>query len=423
MPLSLPVPNPNLTAAVVGAGPAGLMAAEVLAQGGAEVDVYDAMPSAGRKFLLAGKGGLNLTHGESLDHFILRYNAASQAAIARWLDGFGPGQLREWTHGLGVETFVGSSGRVFPAEMKAAPMLRKWLARLRGMGVRFHMRHRWQGWQYGDAGTTLRFDTPHGETVVSSAVMVLALGGGSWARLGSDGAWVAALRKRQVGVADLVPANCGFDTDWTDHFRGRFSGLPLKSVAASTGPQGVAPAAWRRGEFMITDNGVEGGLVYALSASLRDAIAAGGPATLRLDLAPDFSLEKVQAEVQHPRGARSLSSHLQSRLNLRGVKMGLLRECLPAAALDDPARLAAGIKSLPLRLLRARPLDEAISSAGGVQLDALDDDLMLRAVPHVFCAGEMLDWEAPTGGYLLTACMASGIAAGLGALRALGLRP
>jgi uncharacterized flavoprotein (TIGR03862 family) len=423
MSLSPAIPNPTLAAAVVGAGPAGLMAAEVLAQGGAQVDVYDAMPSAGRKFLLAGKGGLNLTHGESLDSFLLRYNAASQAAVARWLDGFGPGPLRDWTHALGVETFVGSSGRVFPAEMKAAPMLRKWLARLRGMGVRFHMRHRWQGWQDGDAGTSLRFATPAGEKIVHGAVVVLALGGGSWARLGSDGAWVPVLRERQIGVGDLVPANCGFDTDWTDHFRGRFSGMPVKAVAAFTNMQDTPPAAWRRGEFMVTDTGVEGGLVYALSAGLRNAIAANGQATLRLDLAPDFSLEKVQAEVARPRGARSLSSHLQSRLNLRGVKMGLLRECLPAAVLDDPVRLAAAIKSLPLRVLRARPLDEAISSAGGVCLDALDDSLMLRAMPRVFCAGEMLDWEAPTGGYLLTACMASGFAAGQGALRALGLRP
>ncbi|MDP1653195.1 MAG: TIGR03862 family flavoprotein [Rhodocyclaceae bacterium] len=399
-------------AIVVGAGPAGLMAAEVLACAGAglgvTVDVYDAMPSAGRKFLMAGKSGLNLTHGEASESFVARYGARRDW-VAGWLENFGAAALRDWAHGLGVETFVGSSGRVFPQDMKAAPLLRAWLHRLRAAGVRFHMRHRWLGWS--DDGA-LRFATPAGEAKVGAGrtAIILALGGGSWARLGSDGAWVPLLQARGIGVAPLRPANCGFDVAWSAHFREKFAGQPVKSVVATFGEQR------RQGEFVITQQGVEGSLIYALSAPLRDAIEVQGSTTLHLDLAPGKSLERLTREIAHPRGARSMASHLQSRAGIVGVKAGLLRECATQADYADPARLAAAIKALPLKLIAPRPLDEAISSAGGVTAEALDARLMLKQMPGVFCAGEMLDWEAPTGGYLLTACFASGYAAGNGAL-------
>ena len=395
-------------AAVIGGGPAGLMAAEVLAQGGVAVDVYDAMPSVGRKFLMAGKSGLNLTHAEPFEAFAARYGARRDW-VEPWLAGLGSDALREWAGGLGITTFVGSSGRVFPAEMKAAPLLRAWLHRLRAAGVRFHMRHRWLGW---DDGGALRFATPDGEEKVGSGdtAVILALGGGSWAKLGSDGAWVPWLAQRGVAVAPLRPANCGFDVAWTEHFRGKFAGQPVKSVVATFGGQR------RQGEFVITQHGVEGSLIYALSAPLRDAIETGGCATLILDLAPGKSVERLTEEIAHPRGSRSMGSHLQSRAGIAGVKAGLLRECATKEDYADPARLAAVIKALPLRLIAPRPLDEAISSAGGVMAEALDAHLMLRELPGVFCAGEMLDWEAPTGGYLLTACFASGYAAGRGAL-------
>lgn len=386
------------------------MAAEVLAAAGLAVDVFDAMPSVGRKFLLAGKGGLNLTHGEPLGPFLGRYGTA-QATVARWLAGFGPQALRAWAHGLGVDTFVGSSGRVFPTDMKAAPLLRAWLHRLRGAGVRFHMRHRWLGWAEG--GAALRFATPQGEFGIVSPRTVLALGGGSWARLGSDGAWLPWLAARGVDVAPLVPSNCGFDVanGWSEHFRSRHAGQPLKTVALSL----VDPAgpAWRqRGEFVITEGGVEGSLVYAVSAPARELIAATGRAVVELDLLPDRTAEFVRAEVARPRGSRSLSTHLKSRLGIDGVRAALLHELLPREAFADVDRLARAIKALPLTLAAPRPLDEAISSAGGVRFDALDEGLMLKVLPGVFCCGEMLDWEAPTGGYLLTACCASGQVAG-----------
>ncbi|MCC6657698.1 MAG: TIGR03862 family flavoprotein [Rhodocyclaceae bacterium] len=397
--------------AVVGGGPAGLMAAEALSQGGVGVDVYDAMPSVGRKFLLAGKGGLNLTHAEPADAFLSRYGAR-RVSIAPLLAAFGPEALREWARGLGVDSFVGSSGRVFPVDKQAAPLLRAWLHRLRGAGVRFHVRHRWLGW---DGEGALRFAAPQGERAVRAEAAVLALGGGSWPQLGSDGAWLPLLAQRGVDVAPLRPANCGFDAGWSEHFRARFAGQPVKPVVARC--VDAAGAAWRKqGEFVVTDTGVEGGLIYALSAPLREALAAGAPATLRLDLAPGWELPRLAAELSRPRGARSLSSHLPSRIGLKGVKTGLLRELLPAADFADPARLAAAIKDLPLPLIAPRPLAEAISSAGGVAFEALDARLMVRALPGVFCAGEMLDWEAPTGGYLLSACFAAGRAAGLGAL-------
>ena len=400
------------TVAIIGGGPAGLMAAEVLALHGVQVDLYDAMPSVGRKFLLAGKGGMNITHSEDIDGFLSRYGARRNE-IAAMLQDFGPDQLREWIHGLGIDTFVGSSGRVFPADMKAAPLLRAWLHRLREAGVRFHMRHRWLGW---DAEGKLRFATPEGEVFASASASILALGGGSWARLGSDGAWMPLLRERGVDLAPLQPSNCGFDVDWSEHFRSRAAGEPLKTIAATVMLSDGTPQR-RQGECIVTDTGIEGGLIYALSAPLRDAITSSTPATLYLDLLPDWMPSRVLSELQHPRGARSMSSHLQSRLKLKGAKAALLRECTSAEDFQDMHKLAQAIKELPVRLRAPRPIDEAISSAGGVPFEAMRNDLMLHRLPGVFCAGEMLDWEAPTGGYLLTACFASGRVAAQGALR------
>lgn len=398
---------PNHAVAVIGGGPAGLMAAEALAGAGLHVDVYDAMPSVGRKFLMAGKGGMNITHAEPFEAFVTRYGARREQ-IETLLRAFPPEALREWIHGLGIDTFVGTSGRVFPADMKAAPLLRAWLHRLRGMGVQFHMRHRWLGWNEQGA---LRFATPEGDRTVQADATTLALGGASWPQLGSDGTWVTTLAQRGIDIAPLRPANCGFEVRWSEHLRQRFAGEPLKSVAASFGD------VRKQGECVITAHGIEGGLIYALSAALRDEIEHKGSATLLLDLLPDWSIARVQKEVAHPRGARSLSSHLQSRLGLKGVKASLLREVLSAEQMHDSGSLAQTIKALPLRLVATRPLAEAISTAGGVTFEALDEHLMLQQLPGVFCAGEMLDWEAPTGGYLLSACFASGRAAGTGAAR------
>jgi uncharacterized flavoprotein (TIGR03862 family) len=397
--------------AVIGGGPTGLMAAEVLAQGGAAVDLYDAMPSVGRKFLLAGRGGLNLTHSEAPAPFLQRYAGRSEA-LRPALAQFDGAAVREWAAGLGIETFVGTSGRVFPKDLKAAPLLRAWLQRLRAAGVRMHARHRWTGWSE-EGG--LRFTTPAGPVIASADAAVLALGGASWARLGSDGAWVPWLAARGVDIAPLQPANCGFDlaTAWSDHLRTRFAGQPVKPVAAFM----AADAHDRQqGEFVVTETGIEGSLVYAFSARLRDAIAAQGQATWHLDLLPQHTPAQVLEQVAHPRGPRSLSTHLKSRLGLQGLKMALLHELLTPEQLHHPARLAAAIKALPIVLARPRPLDEAISTAGGVAFEAMDANSMLHAAPGVFCAGEMLDWEAPTGGYLLTACLATGRAAAQGAL-------
>lgn len=414
--------NTPMTVAVIGGGPAGLMAAETLSAAGVQVDLYDAMPSVGRKFLLAGRGGLNLTHSEPFDLFVQRFGDR-RAELEPMLRAFGPDALREWAHGLGVETFVGTSGRVFPADMKAAPLLRAWLQRLRAGGVRFHMRHRWQGWASPDERpTTLRFATPVGDAVVEAEAVVLALGGASWPRLGSDGAWRPWLEARQVAVAPLLPANCGFDVGWSEHFAARFAGQPFKSVAI-----GFVDARGRRferkGEFVATATGIEGSLVYAASALLRDEIAATGHATLSMDLLPDRSFEQVHAAVMHPRGSRSLSSHLKGRLGLEGIKAGVLHEVLGRDGMQAGEGLARAIKALPIRLVSARPVAEAISSAGGVRFEALDADTMLQALPHLHCAGEMLDWEAPTGGYLLTAAMASGVAAAQGVLRRMAVSP
>ncbi|MDR3412337.1 MAG: TIGR03862 family flavoprotein [Formivibrio sp.] len=406
------------TAVVIGGGPAGLMAAEMLVQGGMHVALYDAMPSVGRKFLLAGKGGLNITHSEPREPFLSRYGTR-RADIEPLLEAFGPDALCDWIHGLGVQTFVGSSGRVFPREMKAAPLLRAWLHRLRSAGVAIHVRHRWHGW---DQSGRLCFTGPEGDIAVQADVVVLALGGGSWARLGSDGAWVTVLQKLGIEVAPLRPANCGFDVDWSEHFSTRFAGQPLKSVALEWADS-AGQSAPRRGEFVVTATGIEGSLIYALSAGIRDEIATHGVATRHLDLMPDKSLAQVTEALSRPRGADSMANHLRRKLGLEGVKAGLLRELVSKADFAVPALLAAAIKALPLRLVAPRPLDEAISSAGGVLFESLDSNLMLRKQPGVFCAGEMLDWEAPTGGYLLTACFASGRAAGLGALEWLKSRP
>ena len=412
------------------------MAAEVLAQSGMCVDVYDAMPSVGRKFLMAGKGGMNITHAEPYADFLTRYGVR-RSDIEPLLNVFTPADLREWIHGLDIETFVGTSGRVFPTDMKAAPLLRAWLHRLRELGVQFHVRHRWCGW---NTDGSLLFEFPHpnpdettshstkpasgqvagylplaGEVanvkVVKYDAAVLALGGGSWPQLGSDAAWVPLLAQQGIDIAPLRPANCGFEIAWSNHFRERFVGEPLKSVAITFGN------IRKQGECLITENGIEGGLIYAFSAALRDEIECKGYATLLLDLLPDWTHQHVHEEVHHPRGSRSLSSHLQSRLGLKGAKANLLREVLDISDFNDPAHLAASIKALPLKLVATRPLSEAISSAGGVKFEVLDKNLMLRKIPGVFCAGEMLDWEAPTGGYLLSACFASGRVAGKGILK------
>lgn len=387
------------------------MAAEMLIQGGVAVNLYDAMPSVGRKILIAGKGGLNLTHSEGIDQFLSRYGTR-RAQLEPMLDQFGPDAVRNWVHSLGIDTFIGSSGRIFPTDMKAAPLLRAWLHRLRTTGVHFHMRHRWLGW---DNNGGLRFDTPQGEKSVTADAVVLALGGGSWPKLGSTGTWVSLLAERDVPIAPLRPSNCGFNVGWTEHFRGKFGGRPLKNVILTFTNTNGDPFQ-QQGEFIITETGVEGSLIYAASALLRDEIAAIGNAIIHLDLTPNKSLSSLINKLSRPRGSKSISSHLKSRIGITGVKAGLLHEFIPAAEFQQPAKLAAAIKSLPIPLIAPRPLAEAISSAGGVSFDAVDAQLMIRTIPGLFCAGEMLDWEAPTGGYLLTACFASGRTAAQGVL-------
>ncbi|MCR6686984.1 TIGR03862 family flavoprotein [Pseudoxanthomonas sp.] len=396
--------------AVVGGGPAGLMAAEAARAAGCEVDLFEAKGSVGRKFLIAGKGGLNLTHAEPMPGFAARYGAR-QAEVAAWLREFGADDLRQWARGLGVETYVGSSDRVFPLDRKAAPLLRGWVRRLKDQGVRFHVQHRWLGW---DADGALRFATPGGERRIRTRATVLALGGGSWPQLGSDGAWVEAVADRGVDVAPLLPSNCGFDAGWSAHFAERHAGAPLKPVVAYWRDAGGGEHSLQ-GECVVSADGIEGSLVYALSVPLREAIARDGHATLWLDLVAGRSLERLRSELGKPRQGRSLSEHLRRQAGVGGVKAALLREVLGPGDLADMDRVAATLKRLPLRLLRPRPLAEAISSGGGVRLEALDSALMGTTLPGVFFAGEMLDWEAPTGGYLLTACFASGRRAGLAA--------
>ncbi|MFA5678915.1 MAG: TIGR03862 family flavoprotein [Pseudomonas sp.] len=397
--------------AIIGGGPAGLMAAETLAMAGVRVALFDAMPSVGRKFLLAGVGGMNITHSEPSEPFLSRYREAAPW-VGEWLQGLdGPG-LRQWIHGLGIDTFVGTSGRVFPTDMKAAPLLRAWLKRLRDTGVQLHTRHRWRGW---DAEGQLILDTPDGERSLRADAVVLALGGGSWARLGSDGQWVPTLRERGIMVRELAPANCGFITSWSSYLAERFAGQPLKSVVASltTVDNEILQ---RRGECIVSADGLEGSLIYALSAPLRELIERQGHADLLLDLAPDRTLEQLTRVLAQPHKGQSLSNLLRKRAGLDPLKIALLHERLPRQQMADTPSLAHAIKALPVRLSATRPLAEAISSAGGVMQQSLDQRLMLKQLPGVFCAGEILDWEAPTGGYLLTACFASGRIAGQGVI-------
>lgn len=411
------LPKRDYQLAIIGAGPAGLMAAEVLSRHVRGLHVFESMPTVGRKFLLAGRGGLNLTHAEAMPTFMSRYGNASNWLYSA-LSSFDNEDVRSWSEGLGRGTFVGSSNRVFPVGMKASPLLRAWLNRLQSPSgnpaVSFHVRHRWIGWNNDE----WVFQTPEGLKSIAFDAVVLAVGGGSWPRMGSDGAWVPLLRSRGVEVSSLVASNCGFDmkSPWTDHFQRRFAGKPFKSVVLTVLPASIETKQeaifQRKGEFVATSTGVEGSLIYAASAILRDQIAQFGSARISLDLLPEFSRDHVFSEVTKSRGSRSLSNHLKSRLGLSGIKLGLMYEVLSPETLKEPSLLAAGIKGLPLLLGAARPLNEAISSAGGVALDAVDNQGMLNALPGVFCAGEMLDWEAPTGGYLLTACLALGRKAG-----------
>jgi len=387
------------------------MAAEFLAHGGMRVNLYEAMTSPGHKFLVAGKGGLNLTHSESFERFMERYTSR-RPQLEPFLAPFGPQELMNWSHQLGFETFVGTSGRVFPKVMKASPLLRAWLQQLTQAGVSIHTRHKWLGW---DGSGRLLFETPQGDQAIRADATVLALGGGSYPRLGSNAAWVPLLRARGVQVNDLKPSNCGFDVRWSEYFRTHFEGTPVRPVVL-TFTDATGNSFCQQGEFIITRDGVEGSLIYAASALLRDEIERNGQAVIRLDLAPDWSMEKLVSRLSLPRGKNSTSSHLKKTIGLQGVKTGLLWELLPKENFQEPDLLAAAIKSMPITLIASRPLEEAISSAGGISFNSLDKNLMLKDLPGVFCAGEMLDWEAPTGGYLLTACFSTGRAAGLAAL-------
>ncbi|MFN8383994.1 MAG: TIGR03862 family flavoprotein [Anaerolineales bacterium] len=403
------------TVAIIGGGPAGLMAAEVLNGHGLQVDVYDSMSSLGRKFLMAGKSGLNLTHSEPFEKFVSRYGNR-KAEIEKWLMRFSPDDLREWARGLGVETFIGTSGRVFPKEMKASPLLRAWLKRLDEAGVHVHLRHKWMGHITTDTNSlSFECETPDGLKTIQADAVILALGGGSWARLGSSGEWVQWLNQAGVKVEALKPSNCGFDVAWSPFFKEKFDGQPIKSVVLTFGE------FHQQGEFIVTKEGVEGSLVYAASAWMRDEIFSNGSAVMQLDLAPDKTEAQLVERLSKPRGSRSMASHLEKAVGMKGVKAGLLREFVPKDEFTDMGRLAFYIKQLPVPLIATRPLDEAISSAGGVSFDSLDESLMLKTLPGVFCVGEMLDWEAPTGGYLLTACFASGRWAANGVLKWCGV--
>jgi uncharacterized flavoprotein (TIGR03862 family) len=392
---------------IIGGGPAGLMAAEIISTHPVKVDVYDSMPSLGRKFLMAGKSGLNITHSEPFEQFASRYGKR-RTFIEPLLKTFGPDELRAWVHGFGIETFVGTSGRVFPMGMKASPLLRAWLKRLSASGMTFHLRHKWTGFL---PDRSLRFETPDGDVTVKADTVVLALGGGSWRRLGSDAAWVPWLRQAGAEVEAFRPSNCGFDVAWSRHFRGKFDGYPIKSAILSFG------TFRQQGEFIITKEGVEGSLIYAASALLRDEIETNGKALIELDMTPDRSVEWLVEKLSKLRGSRTMSSHLEKTVGIKGVKAGLLYEFVSKEDFSNAERLAHSIKHLQIPLIATRPLDEAISSAGGVKFESLDEHLMLRSMPGVFCAGEMLDWEAPTGGYLITACMASGYAVGNGVIK------
>lgn len=395
------------TVAIIGGGPAGLMAAEAAIAAGADVELYDAMPSVGRKFLLAGKGGLNLSHSEPMEPLLSRYGNR-RSLIESAIRSFAPSAIQAWARELGVDTFVGTSGRIFPTDLHAAPLLRAWLRRLKQAGVRFSVRHRWCGW---DGEGQLQFMTPQGPFSRRADAVVFALGGGSWPKMGSDATWIQILAERKVPVVPLKPANCGFDVRWTQYFRTKFAGHPVKTVAVAANTVDGTDIR-RLGEFVITETGVEGGLIYAISSYARDVIEKNGTATIFLDLTPDRTVERLTRDLSRPRGKRTMATHLQRQAGISGVKAGLLREMVSQDVLTHPARLAALLKSLPMTLVSPRPLEEAISTAGGVSFDALDARLMLQSLPGIFCAGEMLDWEAPTGGYLLTGCLATGRLAG-----------
>ncbi|NNM71150.1 TIGR03862 family flavoprotein [Enterovirga aerilata] len=393
--------------AVIGAGPAGLIAAETLARAGMGVTVFDRMPSVGRKLLIAGRGGLNLTHGEPFERFVARY-AEAAGRLRPALEAFPPERLRAWADGLGAETFIGSSGRVFPRAWKASPLLRAWLRRLDDLGVEFRLRHRWTG--FGPAGE-LRFETPAGPASIRPDAAILALGGGSWPRLGSDGGWVSILQQAGVRIRDLVPANAGLRVAWSDRFLARFEGAPLKRIALAHGGRDI------RGEANVTKAGLEGGAVYAVAGSVRDAVAQDGEATLRVDLRPDLPADALAKALSRERGKQSMASFLRKAAGLPPAAIGLMREGYGPALAADPPGLAAAIKAVPLRVVGTDSLDRAISSAGGILLDEIDEHFMLKRLPGIFAAGEMLDWEAPTGGYLLQACFATGVAAAEGVLR------
>ena len=399
---------------VIGAGPAGLMAAEVASRGGANVTIYDAMPSAGRKLLMAGRGGLNLTHSEALPAFLARYGTAMPHLVPA-IAVFPPDALRAWSEGLGQPTFVGSSGRVFPQGFKASPLLRAWLRRLDALGVQLKLRHRWTGW---DSDGSLTFQALDGQLAVAASATVLALGGASWPRLGSDGGWVRILEQRDIAVAPLRPANCGFTVAWSDVFKDRFAGEPLKTIELSFGSQIV------RGEAVLTRDGIEGGAIYALAAALRDEIAAAGKATLRIALRPDLDAGHLTARLSAPRGKQSFSTFLRKAAGLSPVVIGVLQEVAMVSGVSlsamPPEALAARINNVEIVLTGTSALEKSISTAGGIAFDELDANYMLRQLPGIFVAGEMLDWEAPTGGYLLQASFATGAAAGRGALKLLG---
>ncbi len=396
--------------AVIGAGPAGLMAAEVLAAGGARVTVYERMPSVGRKFLLAGRGGLNLTHSEPPDRFLQRYREAVPN-LRPAIEAFPSDALRAWSEDLGQPTFVGSSGRVFPQAFKASPLLRAWLRRLGQSGVSFALRYRWMGW---NANGKLQFEAPEGLTSLKADATVIALGGASWPKLGADGGWTRALSAKGIGISPLRPANSGFHVAWSDLFRDRFEGQPLKGAALSFGGETI------RGEATITRGGIEGGAIYALSAPIRDAVLERGEAIVHVALRPDLATPELIARVSKPRQKQSMSTYLRKAAGLSPVAIGLLQEAAIAAGFNlsatYPERLAAFINAVPVRLTGVAQIERAISTAGGVSFNEIDEKFMLRKIPGVFVAGEMLDWEAPTGGYLLQACFATGAAAGRGAL-------
>ena len=400
----------NQNVAIIGGGPAGLMAAEVLSLSGVQVDLYDAMPSVGRKLLLAGIGGLNITHSEDYINFCTRYGA-EQSLLQPSLDQFTPEALRAWVHGLGIDTFVGTSGRVFPKEMKAAPLLRAWLHRLRQNGVRFHVRHRWQGWTHDGS---LQLTGPDGEIEIKADATVLALGGASWPKLGSDGSWATLLADQNIDITPLQSANCGFEVPWSQLLKQKFSGEPLKSIAIRFTDH-TGTEHHRQGECMISREGIEGSLIYALSRPLRETINVTGSATFYIDLAPERSAEKI-LDALCRRGSKSLSNYLKSALGFNGVKTALLYEVLNKDQINDLKALATSIKALPITVHATRPIAEAISSAGGVAFSNLNHDFMVKQLPGVFVAGEMLDWEAPTGGYLLNGCLATGLHAGRGVL-------